>query len=82
MADGWVNLTVPRGNERELCSQGEWGYLPFRVVTANGVIWLVQVRDYTVPHFTKAGFAVAPDELQSAQPPQGPIRAISGAPYG
>ena len=71
MAEGWVNLTVPRGNERELCSQGEEGFVPFRV----GARWLVRVRDYTVPHFTRAGFAVAAD--QESQPPQGPVRSVS-----
>ena len=69
MAD-MINLTVPRGNERELVSQGEYGYIPWRQVTETGFIWLVQVPLAMLPHLTKAGFWPAPDELQAAQPPQ------------
>jgi hypothetical protein len=28
--DDWVNLTVPKGNERELCSHAEMGFIPWR----------------------------------------------------
>jgi len=74
MRAGWVNLTVPRGAEREMCSHGEEGYIPFR--TPAGV-WLVQVRDYTASHFTKAGFAIAAVELQQYDPPDpGSIRSV------
>ena len=82
MTDGWVNVTVPRGNERELCSHGEVGYIPFRTVDAAGRLhWLVRVPPHVVPYLTRgAGFWPAPDELQSAQPPQGPIRGVNAVP--
>jgi hypothetical protein len=35
MAD-LVVLLCPRGAERELCSSGEWGYPPFRVIDSQG----------------------------------------------
>jgi len=80
MAD-WVNLLVPRGAERELVSQGEAGCIPWRHVDAAGkVYWLVRVPADWVQHLTKAMFAVAPDALQSAQPPQGPTRGVNAAP--
>jgi len=40
----------------------------------------VQVPPHMPPHLGKAGFAPAPDEMQSAQPPQGPIRGINAVP--
>ena len=82
MTDGWVNVTVPRGNERELCSHGEVGYIPFRTVDAAGRLhWLVRVPPHVVPYLTRgAGFWPAPDQLQDVQPPQGPIRGITAAP--
>jgi len=45
-----------------------------------GRAWLVQVPPHMPPHLGKAGFAPAPDEMQSAQPPQGPIRGINAVP--
>jgi len=82
VTDGWVNLTVPRGNERELVSQGEHGYIPFRTVDAAGkVVWLVRVPPAVVPYLTRgAGFWPAPEELQSALPPAGPIRGVNAVP--
>ena len=77
-----INLTVPRGNERELVSQGEYGYIPWRYVDAAGKVqWLVRVPLEMLPHLSKAGFAVAEgEELQAAQPPQGPTRGVNAAP--
>jgi hypothetical protein len=78
--DGSVNLLVPRGNERELVSHGEIGYIPFRTSAPNGAVWLVRVPPHVVPYLTKAGFWPAPDELQAARPPQGPIRGVTAHP--
>ena len=81
MTEGWVNLRVPRGNERELCSHGEMGYMPWRVATPRGVVWLVRVPPHVVPHLTHgAGFWPAAEELQSARPPSGPIRGVNAVP--
>ena len=41
---------------------------------------LVQVPLAMLPHLTKAGFWPAPDELQAAQPPQGPVRGVNASP--
>jgi hypothetical protein len=78
VSDGWVNLTVPRGAERELCSHGETGFVPFRAVSDTGkAVWLVRVPSHVVPYLTRgAGYWPAPDELQSAMPPQGPVRSV------
>jgi len=75
--DGWIVLTVPRGNERELCSHGEQGFLPFRMRDSSGKLWwLVRVPRHTATYFCRAGFWPAADELQNAQPPQGPVRSF------
>jgi hypothetical protein len=66
-----VNLVVPGGQERELCSHGQRGYVPFRVVDEAGrQLWLVTVDDQAAPYFHgPGGFYVAPQALQSARPP-------------
>jgi hypothetical protein len=76
VTEGWVNLTVPRGAERELCSHGEEGYVPFRAASR---VWLVRVPPYVVPYLTRgAMFAVAPDELQKELPPDpASIRSVT-----
>jgi hypothetical protein len=82
MTAGWVNLTVPRGNERELVGHGELGFIPWRTVDAAGrVVWLVRVPPHVVPYLTRGpGFWPAADELQSAQPPSPPIRGVNAVP--
>jgi hypothetical protein len=66
-----VNLVVPPGNERELCSHGQRGYVPFRVVDSAGKTWwLVTVDDQAARYFQgPGGFYLAPEALQSATPP-------------
>jgi len=51
------------------------------MATPNGPVWLVRVPPNVVPYLTRgAGFWPAPDELQSALPPQGPIRGVNAVP--
>jgi hypothetical protein len=68
-----VNLVIPQGQERELCSHGQRGYIPFRYIDQTGrQWWLVQVDDQAARYFFgPGGFYPAPDEVQSAQPPGG-----------
>ena len=51
------------------------------MATPNGPVWLVRVPPNVVPYLTRgAGFWPAPDELQSALPPQGPVRGVNAVP--
>ena len=78
--DDWVNLTVPKGNERELCSHAEMGFIPWRDCRRVGPAVLTGAGSAACCAARGAGFWPAPDELQSAQPPQGPIRDVNAVP--
>jgi hypothetical protein len=75
MADGMVNLLTPQGGT--MACQGEETFFPWQQPTAHGVVWLTQVRAYMVPHLTKAGYTVAPDELQTCEPPRPAVRSLT-----
>jgi hypothetical protein len=86
-----INLVVPPGNERELASHGQRGYVPFRVVDSTGKTWwLVTVDDQAARYFQgPGGFYPAPDKLQGATPPGpyyvenfGDLRARASAQQG
>ena len=75
MAEGWVNLITPQGGT--MAGHGEQAHFPFQVITAQGPVWLTQVPLAAVPHLCKAGYLVAPDELQSCAAPQPPRRSLT-----
>jgi len=75
-APGWINLVTPQGGV--MTGGGENAHFPFQVVTPQGVVWLTQVPiDQHLPILLRSGYAVAPDELQSAQPPRAPTRSLT-----
>jgi len=82
----WIVLECPRGAERELASQGELGYVPFRATDMAGrVHWLKYVPLWVARNLAgefqgRGGYNIAPDELQAARPPQGPIRGMTAHP--
>jgi len=78
--DDWVNLTVPKGNERELCSHAEMGFIPWGDGRRVGPAVLTgAVPPHLAPYLCRAGFGRRAMSCNRAQPPQGPIRCQCGA---
>ena len=75
MADGLVAMITPQGGT--MVGHGEEAHFPFQVITAQGPVWLTKVPLAAVPHLLKAGYLVAPDELQSYAAPQPPRRSLT-----
>jgi hypothetical protein len=75
MAEGLVAMITPQGGT--MVGHGEEAHFPFQVITAQGPVWLTQVPAAAVPHLLKAGYLVAPDELQSCAAPQPPRRSLT-----
>jgi hypothetical protein len=72
--DGWVVLLCPRGAERELCSAGEWGYVPFRVTDSQGRSRSIVVVPLRV---AQSGLANGPGGYEYTDDPQ--LRAASSS---
>ena len=82
-ANVWIVLECPRGAERELASQGEQGFVPFRATDAAGRLRsLKYVPLYVARHLAgefggRDNYNIAPDELQAARPPSpSPVRTF------
>jgi hypothetical protein len=71
-AVGFVNLVCPSGAENGPVSHGEQAWEAFRATHRGRRLWLVRIPVHIYRHFVDsgAGFALAPDELQSRLPPE------------
>jgi len=82
--DGWIVLECPRGAERELASMGETAYAPFFARDKAGRLHSVKYVPLAVARHLagefggKAGYSIAPDELQDQRPLIGPTRSFYG----
>ena len=75
MAEGLVAMITPQGGT--MVGHGEQAHFPFQVITAQGPVWLTRVPMGAVQHLLKAGYLVAPDDLQSYAAPQPPRRSLT-----
>ena len=72
--NGWTTVVCPRGAERELASHGVWGYVPYPTRDNSGrLLYVNTVPDHVAPHLMRAGYWLAPDELQVSAPMIEPV---------